>query len=244
MSKHRIRKNGAKYYSPDAQIVRYFRENIDLKERLNRVNEEEHTSVEIEKKKAALATLRTRILDKKIFQAMADLTFFFSAVGKYPMLRKELDSPIKELLGVRRDNPREIEYGFTFWSLVGNMLLVLSGRAEADFRLRLTHELQRLIWYKVNSYRLNFFESEYTQQSIAADFGRVIGWTEMLMRAAERDEYRIPEVAPVRRKEYGGPTREQQELIKKREKSYQQDLKSRYPHRTFDFGSIADIVKI
>jgi hypothetical protein len=173
---------------------------------------------------------------------MADLTFFFGAAGKHIELQKELNDHIKELLGVRRDIPTNIPYGFTFQTLVGNMLLAFPGRPEKDFRLRLTHELQRIIWYKISQYMFKVFNSEYTQKSIADDFSRVIGWTEMLMHATETDEYRIPGVVPVSRKK--GPTKGEKELIEKRKKLYEQDLKGKSPHRTFDFSSVADIVKI
>jgi hypothetical protein len=180
-----------------------------------------------------------------MFQAMTDLTFFFGAVGKHTELQREFNDAIKELLGIRRNNPKNTEYGFTFLALVGGMLLAYSGGTQKDFSLRLTHELQRISWYKISQYLSKVFDSEHTQNSISNDFSRVIGWTEMLMFAMpEKDEYRIPEVVPQLRKELGGPTKEQKELIKEREKPYEQDLKRKYPHRTFDFSSAADIVRI
>ena len=125
---------------------------------------------------------------------MTDLTFFFSGVGKHAELQREFNDHIKELLGVRRDNPKGTEYGFTFSALVGGILLAYSGRTEKDFRLRLTHDLQRIIWSKISQYMFKVFESEYTQNSISLDFGRVIGWTEMLMFGAEKDAEIIPKL--------------------------------------------------
>jgi hypothetical protein len=243
VEKETLRKS-MKYYAPDAQVVNHIQRRLQLSNTLKNLSDGEQIPKKIEREKAALSTQKTRILNEKIFQAMTDLTFFFGAVGKHTELQLEFNDDIKELLGVRRDNPKSTEYGFTFSALVGGMLLAYSGRTEKDFRLRLTHDLQRIIWSKISQYMFKVFESEYTQNSISHDFGRVIGWTEMLMFASDKDEYRIPEVVPVHRKEYGGPTREEKERIEESRKPYEKDLKRKSPHRTFDFSSVANIIRI
>lgn len=80
----------------------------------------------------------------------------------------------------------------------------------------------------------------WAQESVRADFGRAIGWTEMLMFSMiENDEYRIPSVVPVIKVK--GPTKEEKELKEKRYRPYVKDIKIKSPHRTFDFSSVADI---
>jgi hypothetical protein len=193
---------------------------------------------DVEKEKGALSTARTRILDDIVFQAMADITFFFSVVAAYPEIKKLFDDDIKEILGVKRISPKETPYGFMFKALVSGML-VNQFKTGKDFRLRLNYSLQRMVWGKMALYLPEIFESSAIQGSVGQDFNRVLGWTEMLMFAmGKRDEYRIPEVIPVSREK--GPTKHEKEMIKNQNKKYQEDEKRNLPSRTFSSVSLED----
>lgn len=76
-----------------------------MAETLQSIREGEEIPKEIEKEKAALSTQKTRILDDKIFQAIADIAFFFNVIGTHPEIQHEFDDDIQELLGVRRKLP-------------------------------------------------------------------------------------------------------------------------------------------
>lgn len=144
-----------------------------MAETLQSIREGEEIPKEIEKEKAALSTQKTRILDDEIFQAIADIAFFFNVIGTHPEIQHEFDDDIQELLGVRRklpetydenygdksNNPKIPSYGFIFLALVEGILSIHSGRPGIDFRLRLTHELQRIIWYKISHYLLGVLGS-------------------------------------------------------------------------------------
>jgi hypothetical protein len=185
-----------------------------------------------------LSAARTRILDDVVFQAMADITFFFSVVGAHPEIQKLFDDDIKEILGVKRINPKERPYGFMFIALVSGMLLN-QFKTGKDFRLRLNYYLQQMVWDKMSQYLSEIFESSAVQGSVSQDFNRVLGWTETLMFAMpKKDEYRIPEVVPVNREK--GLTKDEKELIHDQNKKYQEDVKRNLPNRTFSLVSLGD----
>jgi hypothetical protein len=185
-----------------------------------------------------LSAARTRILDEVVCQAMADITFFFSAVGAHPEIQKLFDDDIKEILGVKRLNPKDTPYGFMFGALVSGMLLNRFNTGK-DFRLRLNNYLQRMVWGKMSLYLPEIFESSAVQGSVNQDFNRVLGWTQTLMFAMrKRDEYRIPEVVPISREK--GPTKDEKELMQKQNKEYQEDEKRNLPSRTFSLVPLGD----
>lgn len=236
-----------RHYSPNGSLVDFMRDRLQLEKQLSHLRGgEKEIPGELSKKTVSLGTQKNRLLNNILFQAMADITFFFKEIGRHDELRKVFDEDIKELLGVKRDLPRSyyelyinpdkpevLDYGFMFWDLIAGMLLVST---EKDFRLRLIHKLQYIIWQKTSQYLSSVFESTNAQASIARDFTRILGWTEMLMFAMpERDEYRIPDIIPVSRKY--GPTKQEKELIQGMDREYQKDLKRNLPNRTFSLVS-------
>ncbi len=166
-----------------------------------------------------------------LFQAMADLTFFFESISVYPELRQEFKLQTMDLLGVRRDNPRNHKnhYGFMFENLIGGMLTI--GSSEDDFRVRLIHILEGLIWLKVSG--LNIFGTLNTSSRVLEDIGRPIAWTEMLASKIDdvydfdilnhglKDQEKYP---------YGGTERQ-------RNKAFDDDAFQKRPARTFTFNT-------
>lgn len=243
MVRHTTVKRTTKYYTPDAQLVHHMRRRLHLANKLQKISGTgQEVSEELEHEKGALSTDKIRILDK-IFQAMADITFFFGMIDTRPDIQRIFQDDIKEILGVKRDNPRNMPYGFMFDILVSGMLLVQFPTGK-DFRLRLNEQLQRRIWNKMTLYLRDIFESNTSQNMVTQDFNRVFGWTEMLMFAMEKkDEYRVPDVVTVSGSN-GRPTRLEKKLIDEGEKKYLQDIKRNSPKRTFDLESISDMLKI
>jgi hypothetical protein len=212
------------------------KERLQLEKDLQEINaRNQDVPKEIENKKAALSTARTRILDEILFQAMADITFFFDAVGTWPEIQKVFDDDIREILGVKRTNPKETPYGFMFTMLIAGILSV-QFKTGKDFRLRLNELLHYIIQSKVAAYQSDIFKSAATQGSIGQDYNRVLGWAEMLAFAMDKgDEYEIPPVVHINRST--GPTKPDKQLIKNYEVKYLKDVKRNSPNRTFDYDS-------
>src|SRR5438067_10161537 len=76
------------------------------------------------KHKRVLDKEKVRVLDNYIFPAMANLTFFFRCISKYPELREVFEDDVKDLLGVRRENPQPNNHGFIIFNLLHSILLV------------------------------------------------------------------------------------------------------------------------
>lgn len=146
---------------------------------------------------------------KRIFQAMADLTFFFEAVSLNPELQDEFESDIKDLLGVKRLNPRTTNYAFMFAKLMFG--IVMSSDKSNDFRLRLVHKLQEAIRARLTT--LKVLETEKTTERVFDDIDKVLAWTEMI-------SLRVPD-------EYDFGTT----------KLYEEQVKTNKPSRTFDFDA-------
>lgn len=172
-----------------------------------------------------------------IFQAMADLSFFFEATAQNPELRKEYQLPIMELLGVKRLNPRKNLHGFMFRNLVSGMLAI--GDNEDDFRLRFVHYLEELIWYKVQGLRIlgtdkpSSLASQRASTRIIDEIGRPMVWTELLASRVP-DVYRFDilrhGIEDHEKYPYGGTE-------KQRNKAFEEDANRKKPERTFPFDT-------
>jgi hypothetical protein len=239
MIKREIQGKTVKDYTPNARLVEHMQRTLHNVKKLQQIDTAgKDVPKAVEKEKAALSAARTRILDDVVFQAMADITFFFSAVGAHPEIQKLFDDNIKEILGVKRIDPKETPYGFMFAALVSGML-IYRFKTGKDFRLRLNNYLQRMVWNKMELYLPEIFESSAVQGSVGQDFHRVLGWTQTLMFAMPKwDEYRIPEVVPVNREK--GATKNENELIQDQNKEYQEDIKRHLPSRTFSLVPLGD----
>jgi hypothetical protein len=166
---------------------------------------------------------------KRIFQSMADLTFFFNAISTYPDLYNEFDDEIKDLLGIKRVNPRGDNYAFMFMSLVAGMISV--NRIDDDFRLRLTQRLQDLIWFKISG--LKILDTPRSTGMIFDDIGRAQAWIEMVASRV-KDEYDwdiiTQGIKGLTKEKYGGTETE-------RQKAFEQDVFQKRPARTFTFDT-------
>jgi hypothetical protein len=142
---------------------------------------------------------KVTILDKFIFPSMANLTFFFKSISRYPELKHIFDDDIKDLLGVRRIDPQHNKYGFILSQLVRSILLIeeeeyseeasaredfplhyqLAKIDKGDFRLRLNQILQDIIKIKIMDIDLAGV-SEIEKRFLLDDFNRVLLWTRII----------------------------------------------------------------
>lgn len=161
---------------------------------------------------------KVAVLDKYIFPSMANLRFFFKSIAAYPQLREVFEDDIKDLLGIRRNNPQPDNYGFIIFNLLHSILLTGEGvcnekrRHNKDFRLRLNQLLQETVRAKVDASLTDVFNNESAQRTVADDFNRVWGWTRMLAQSIDQS---VEDNIPPRRtiKSRAIPLREHDEPI-------------------------------
>jgi hypothetical protein len=249
-----INNNHASKLEPDKELVRVLKEYLTLK----RAKKTGIASEDYHKKIASNSSYNSRILDKIIFPAMANLTFFFKAVASHPELKERYDDNIKDLLGIRRNNPSDTAYAFMFESLISNILWVLSRSHKndsEDFTLKLNHILQQIVWAKFSQRLEDTFGYNMTvHRTVTSDFDRVEGWTSMAASNV-KDEYdlSIPSIYKMtltqeQRRGMDISTEEQYQAEQNRRKKEnkkifqirnknKKSIKANSPDRTFDIES-------
>src|SRR5688500_1483707 len=117
MAKHLTEDDGPKRFTPSEGLIEYMRDRLKLSRQMNEVDAAgEKFSDMIDDQNRSLRTRKVRVLNDIVFQAMADLTFFFQTISVYPELQVVFDNDVKDLLGIRRNTVQE--YGFIFHSLL------------------------------------------------------------------------------------------------------------------------------
>jgi cellulose biosynthesis protein BcsQ len=198
------------YIDPDEHLITYFRKKLEIEGKADIFrNAGKKLPPEIDSQKKSSNVMKAEILKKYIFPAMANLDFFFGAIAEYPKFQEIFEDDIKDLLGIRRYDPGKTDYGYMLQSLLASILIV--GNEEYDnktylehrgleFRLKLLHKLQQLIWLKYFPYIPKMFsDNPEVQKIIASDFNRIFGWTGLLAHPV-RDEYVFSGGAKYRKK--------------------------------------------
>jgi hypothetical protein len=187
----RNRRRLPKGYWPDEEITKIMRGLLWYQDDVaaGDVNKEHKRYLDKEK---------VRLLHEYVFPSMANIIFFFRSVSTYPQLKEVFENDIKDLLGVRRENPQPNNYGFIFSALVQSVLLteldLLYLREEMpgeDFSLRLNQILQENVRARVNLALTKVLKDPAVQRIVADDFNRALGWTSMLAESAP-EENKLP----------------------------------------------------
>jgi hypothetical protein len=194
MARGTFRRN-VKSYSADRPVVTVM---TDL---LQYMSDKENRRIVNKNRKRYLDKEKVKILDRYIFPSMANLTFFFKSISRYPQLKEIFDNDIKDLLGVNRVNPQQNNYGFIFSQLVRSILLIeeeapseevadkedfplqyqLARTDINDFRLRLNHVLQDII--RIKAVDIDLAEVPKAEKHfIEDDFNRARLWTRIIAR--------------------------------------------------------------
>ena len=126
--------------------------------------------------------MKVRVLNDIVFQAMADLTFFFEAIALHPELKELLDSDIRDLLGVKHDSSQA--YGFMILNLLESILIVNRDKREGikrdDFRVQLNNKLQGIVMDKARPFLPIVFKNDKAKHIVLDDLARAWAWTAML----------------------------------------------------------------
>ena len=201
MSTQDLEIDDPKRFSPSDKLIQYIRERLLLAREMDVIDAAEwEFPVEINKLERSLRTKKTRILDEIIFPAMANLTYFFKMITQYPELQVLFENDIKDLLGIRRNKPKESIYGFVFFDLLCGILKIGGSTYEQatetkrdDFRLRLNDLLQQIVYHKLSASLPFAFKTEGAQKSVLDDFNRSMAWTGMLAYGIDRSaEKEVP----------------------------------------------------
>lgn len=199
MNKNQVENYIENYFSPDSRLVKFFIERLHTSRSMNELHARgEDFPRGLNLKNRSLNTKKTRILDQIVFQAMANLTFFFEAISLHPELQEVFENDIKNVLGVRHKSTQE--YGFMFSKLLRSIMLIRDDshveryseleRKQGDFRLRLICILQGIVISKAERFLPTVFRNYKSEHIVWDDLARAWAWTEMLAYPVE-EEYGI-----------------------------------------------------
>jgi hypothetical protein len=196
------KQNGIKYYTPHEDLMDLLKKELHKKKATKEGKELGEYDKE-KRKKGNIDRLKVYYLDKHIFQAMANLAFFFEAIAKHPELEDLYGDDIRDLLGVRRNKSAKHICGFMFFNLLRDILKVDDLHLEReegiqpDFRLILNHHVERIVRNKVSAFLaggykkqngrfiLVDFKMENVRKVILHDFSRALAWTGMLASSVD-----------------------------------------------------------
>ena len=115
---------------------------------------------------------------------MANLTYFFKMITQYPELQVLFENDIKDLLGIRRNKPKESIYGFVFFDLLCGILKIgrisflnKQQRQREMIFVRINDLLQQIVYHKFSASLPFAFKTEGAQKSVLDDFNRSMAWT-------------------------------------------------------------------
>jgi hypothetical protein len=185
-----------------------------------------------------LKNMKMKILNEIIFPSMANLTFFFEAISLSSPLQADFGDAVRDLLGIKRQEPNFDNYAFMFVRLVSAMLSVTGPPSPdyektSDFTLRLIHILQMMIKNKLELIEL--FRTPGAMNRVFEDISRAAAWTELISSGA-KDEYDLMKSIP---KDFENvKAGELTDLVKKTKEEFYESIKKDLPTRTFDFNSV------
>jgi hypothetical protein len=134
---------------------------------------------------------KVKLLNDYIFPSMANVVFFFRSISKYPQLKIIFENDVKDLLGVRRENLQDNNYGYIFAALVQSIILPGAGFLSAekirgkDFRLRLNQILMETVKAKMDISGIDVFKSTNARRIVSEDCTRAWAWVRVLAEDVE-----------------------------------------------------------
>lgn len=152
-------------------------------------------------KERNLRTNKTRILDKIIFQSMANLSFFLDSISRHPQLQSVFDDDLKDLFGIRRNNSNAQNRGFMFGKLMGGILtyepyaIDNKVKDKKNFRIVLLHALQDGIFQFMAQLIHEEFNTPGTIKIVLDDLSRAVAWVNFYASKVEDED---KDIAPKR----------------------------------------------
>lgn len=238
----------SKKFSPDKRLFRYFENRQILEQRLNDIAENQNHGSEvdenIERLRKNLDTEKSRILDKIIFPAMADLTYFLECISENDYLQVLFENDLKELFGIKRD-PIENNRAFMFEALIVSLITWDPNAKESikkdikNFRLIFYDLLLKIIYYRSQEIVRSLFDSNDILKIALHDIGRAMAWTSTFGSYIEEEYYLgfdIKKYNRIKNKPNEKWTEEEKHFLKSHQTNYDKFLEScekNRPKRTF-----------
>ncbi len=176
-----------KYYKPSVIIEDH------IKERLQ--------NLKTGKSSTNLNRRKITVLDK-IFQSMADLTYFLEQIAAHPTLEESFRKDLQDLFDMRPDSEvKQLHPYFgvqmkgirlqetTFTRLIFASILP-DDEEFLEYRLRMMHTIQSIVYAKTKVTLDNTF-GVYNQATVSAlnDMENTVGWTAMLGKHKKDSKY-------------------------------------------------------
>ena len=195
MNKREYESKGQKYFTPNKELLRCMEETLQIKRKAEKLKLHGEELSGIDKiKERNLRTNKTRILDKIIFQSMANLTFFLDSVSRHPQLQSVFDDDLKDLFGIRRNNSNAQNRGFMFGKLMGGILTYEpyavdnKVKDKNNFRIVLLHALQYGIFQFMTQLIHEEFNTPGTIKIVLDDLSRAVAWINFYASKVEDED--------------------------------------------------------
>ena len=198
--------NLPKYYNPDPMLVEWFRKRLALEEKRSKFSKEEakagkKLSNTFYKELKESGARKSEVLDKKIFQSMANLIYFFECIEITPKMRTIFEKDIIKLLDLKktRDSAEAVGRGMDPWAytfrennlarLISNIVSQdIDNKDRIDFRIAILYQLQLIINDKVKRLMKNEFGfGGQIAKSSKEDFDNAAGWLAMMVKSIPDD---------------------------------------------------------
>lgn len=193
--------NGSKSYIPDESLVSFIQEWLQIhKKRAKLAKEGENITDEEKKRIRELDRMKVYHLDNTIFPAMANLVYFFEAIGSSKILSDgfedeviELVSPgnVKSAARMSGDSMRFSSMQFRRNNLARLIIAILNTprtkekTSPSKFRISLMYQLQNIIGDEMEAMILDEYSFSQIWKSAIEDYNRMKGWLALLARSTE-----------------------------------------------------------
>jgi hypothetical protein len=198
MHKREVKSVQQKHFAPKKELVDYMKNRLQIERKKSELRlRGEELSKEDELRERKLRTDKTRILDKIIFQSMADLTYFLDSIPRQSNLQSIFEDDLKDLFGIRRNNPNAQNRGFMFGKLMTGIMswdpLAIDPRVKdkRNFRLTLLRILQGGIFDLIMQLTIEEFPA-HTAKIISEDLARAVAWIDFYASRVEEDKDILP----------------------------------------------------
>lgn len=192
--------NKPKSYIPDESLVSFIQEWLQIhKKRAKLTREGREISDEEKKKIRKLDRMKVHYLDNTIFPAMANLVYFFEAIGSSKMLSDAFEDEVIELVSPGNvksaaksvDGMRFSSSQFERNNLARLIIAILKTprtkkkSPPSKFRISLMYQLQTIVGDSMDELLMQEYSYSQIWKSAMDDYGKMKGWLALLARSTE-----------------------------------------------------------
>jgi hypothetical protein len=179
-------------YKPSSTLTDFMEEKLRLFKLEKELRENGRDLSEREKKnKRANDRMKVHVLNRHIFESMANLTYFLETAVRleFELGEKEADplfeDEIRELLFGVKDN-RFDKYPHVLYRFLRAALSWSFEKDRRNFRLELIHTLQQIVYNILSNITIKEFSDDMVNHVISPDVGRVFVWTKLYANRVEK----------------------------------------------------------